>query len=199
MGPAEGARRTRPSWPLSARADAGSSARWAGWHCCSGCGCSRSPSGRRRSALRATHTSLTAAPALPPAASLSRALWVGGRPTLPLCCPGTRGRDGTRLLRQRRTPTRAPLGHGRPGCGHHREGALSLPGSRGTWSRGRLMVGRAEGRGTGGFAGPGEACTSLSAPRCPAGSRAHAHNRPDLLCWSPTHRTPKGELCFCVH
>ena len=110
-GPAEGARRTRPSWPLSARADAGSSARWAGWHCCSGCGCSRSPSGRRQSALWATHTSLTAAPALPPAASPSRPLWAGGGvPTLPPRCSGARGQDGTRLLKQRRTPTRVPPG-----------------------------------------------------------------------------------------
>ena len=54
-GPAEAARRTRPSWQPSAHAGAGSSARWGGWHCCSGCGCSRSPSGRRRSALRGQH------------------------------------------------------------------------------------------------------------------------------------------------
>lgn len=50
-GPAGGARRTRPSWQPSCRAGAGSSARWGGWHCCSGCGCSRSPSCQCRSAL----------------------------------------------------------------------------------------------------------------------------------------------------
>lgn len=54
-GPAGDARRTRPSWRPAARAGAGSSARWAGWRCCSGCGCSRRPSGRRRSALRGQH------------------------------------------------------------------------------------------------------------------------------------------------
>lgn len=54
-GPAAGARRTRPSWRPSAHAGAGSSVRSGGWRCCSGCGCSRSPSGRRRSALRGQH------------------------------------------------------------------------------------------------------------------------------------------------
>lgn len=55
-GPAEGARMTRPSWRPSSRVGAGSFARWGGWHCCSGCGCSRSPSAQRRSALRDQHT-----------------------------------------------------------------------------------------------------------------------------------------------
>lgn len=55
-GPAEGARMTRPSWRPSSHAGACSSARWGGWHCCSGCGCSRSPSGQCRSALWDQHT-----------------------------------------------------------------------------------------------------------------------------------------------
>lgn len=54
-GPAEGARRTRPSWLPSCPAGACNSARSGGWRCCSGCGCSRSPSGQRRSALWDQH------------------------------------------------------------------------------------------------------------------------------------------------
>lgn len=52
IDPAEDAQTTQPSWQPSSHAGACSSAHWGGWHCCSDCGCSRSPSGRHRSALQ---------------------------------------------------------------------------------------------------------------------------------------------------
>lgn len=101
-GPAGDARRTRPSWRPAARAGAGSSARWAGWRCCSGCGCSRRPSGRRRSALRGQHRPRLLA--CPPS---RRSAWpCGTRRGAPRLFSRARIQSTTRTGRPQRAPCR---------------------------------------------------------------------------------------------
>lgn len=146
-GPAEGARRTRPSWRPSGPAGAGSSARSGGWRCCSGCGCSRSPSGRRRSAL-GTSTDLPckrvpllpagSGPGLSPAAfSSTRTRHRTNAQDVPSAVPGTgdRARDrrlhrGAHSAEGEPPPRHKAAQRGAPEGGH-REARLSRRSGRG--------------------------------------------------------------------